>query len=284
MKTGIVDVGGGMRDIYGAGVLDCCLAHGISFDLGIGVSAGSANLSSFFAGQKGRNYQFYIEYAFRKAYISAGNWLKTRNYVNLDYGYGTLSNSDGEYPLDFPAILSNPAEFQIVATNAVTGRPRYFDKTEMKQDDYGAVKASSCVPVANTAYLIDGIPYFDGGLSDPIPVQRALDLGCDRVVLILTRPKDFRRDPEKDRFAARVLRRKYPNAARVMSERAHTYNTELDAAMALEQQGKVLIVAPDEIEGMKTLTRDKEVMNRLYQKGIRDAHRIEAFLSDELQA
>ncbi len=43
---GIVDVGGGLRGIYAAGVLDRCMEHGIQFDLGIGVSAGSANLAS----------------------------------------------------------------------------------------------------------------------------------------------------------------------------------------------------------------------------------------------
>ena len=84
MKTGLVDVGGGMRDIYGAGVLDCCLDQGIRFDCCIGVSAGSANVTSFLAGQRGRNYRFYTEYAFRKEYMSFGNWLKNRSYVGLD--------------------------------------------------------------------------------------------------------------------------------------------------------------------------------------------------------
>lgn len=69
MKTGIVDVGGGLRGIYAAGVLDCCLDAGIRFDMAIGVSAGSANIASYLAGQRGRNYRFYTEYAFRKEYI-----------------------------------------------------------------------------------------------------------------------------------------------------------------------------------------------------------------------
>ena len=67
-KLGIVDVGGGFRGIYAAGVLDYCLDNDITFDLGIGVSAGSANLASFAAKQARRNYQFYTEYALRKQY------------------------------------------------------------------------------------------------------------------------------------------------------------------------------------------------------------------------
>ena len=69
MKLGVIDVGGGMRGIYAAGVLDYCLDHHIYFDLGIGISAGSANLASYFAGQARRNLQFYSEYALRKEYM-----------------------------------------------------------------------------------------------------------------------------------------------------------------------------------------------------------------------
>ena len=45
MKLGVVDVGGGLRGIYAVGVLDYCMDHQIHFDLGIGVSAESANLA-----------------------------------------------------------------------------------------------------------------------------------------------------------------------------------------------------------------------------------------------
>ena len=46
MKTGIIDVGGGLRGVYAAGIFDFCLDADIHFDLGIGVSAGSANALS----------------------------------------------------------------------------------------------------------------------------------------------------------------------------------------------------------------------------------------------
>lgn len=69
MKTGIVDVGGGLRGIYAAGVLDHCIDLDIQFDLCIGVSAGSANVTAYMSGQKGRNRQFYVEYSFRKEYM-----------------------------------------------------------------------------------------------------------------------------------------------------------------------------------------------------------------------
>ena len=77
MKTGVIDVGGGLRGIYGAGVFDRCIEEGVSFDCCIGVSAGAANIVSYMAGQSKRNYRFYTEYVFRKKYMSVGNALRT---------------------------------------------------------------------------------------------------------------------------------------------------------------------------------------------------------------
>lgn len=63
--NGIIDVGGGMRGVYTAGVYDYLLDHQIRFDYCIGVSAGSANMMSYLAGQRGRNKRFYVDYAGR---------------------------------------------------------------------------------------------------------------------------------------------------------------------------------------------------------------------------
>ncbi len=275
--TGVIDVGGGMRGIYGAGVFDYCMDHGISFDTCIGVSAGGANVLSYAAGQRGRNYTYYMEYAFRADYMGMGNFLKNGSFINLDYIYGTLSNSDGEYPLDYPAIIRNRKKIRIVATDALTGRARYFGLKDFKQDMYDPVKASSCVPVVNKPYVIDGIPYYDGGISDPIPVNQAFRLGCDKVVAVLTRPVDSYRKSDTDRRMAALLRRRFPAAAYRLANRASVYNTELDLIKKYEKHGHVLIVAPQSIQGMKTLKKDRGAMEFMYQEGYHDAQAIAEF-------
>ena len=95
MKTGVIDVGGGLRGVYAAGVFDYCMDQKIQFDLGIGVSAGSANVASYIAGQKKRNYAFYTDYPFRREYMSLRNFLFKKSYLDLDYIYGKLSNTGG---------------------------------------------------------------------------------------------------------------------------------------------------------------------------------------------
>lgn len=280
MKTGIVDVGGGLRGIFAAGVFDYCMDNAITFDLVIGVSAGSANAASFLAGQRGRNYTFYTEYAFEKDYMGLHNMLAKHSYVDLDYVYSTLSNTGGRCPLDYPALIENPAELLVAATNALTGSVKYFDKSNLAQDHYHIFKASSALPFFCKPYTVDWIPYYDGALADPVPVAKAFACGCDKVVVVLTRPADRPRGPGKDSFFANRIQRKYPFAAKKLRTRVQRYNESVELARQYEAEGKALIIAPDDICGLETLTRDKPALLRFYQKGYHAAEQIREFLTD----
>lgn len=279
MKIGIIDVGGGLRGIYAAGVLDYCMDQSLHFDLGIGVSAGSANLAAYAAGQRGRNYRFYTQYAFRKQYMSLRNLIFKGSYVDMEYVYGTLSRSDGEDPLDYPAFRDNPMEFIVVATEAKTGKAKYFDKSDVRQDDYSVSKASSAIPFVCKPYEVQGVSYYDGALGDPVPVEKAFQLKCDRVIVILTKPEHELRTPRKDERIAALIRKKYPAAAEKLCQRANLYNESVALAQEYARQGKALIVAPDDICGVDTLKKDRASLKRLYEKGYTDGVKISNYLS-----
>ncbi len=278
MKVGVIDVGGGFRGIYASGVLDYCQDEGIEFDVALAISAGSANLASFLARQRGRNYEFYTKYAFRKKYASLRNFIFKKSYVDMDYVYGTLSNHDGENPLDYPAIRDNPAELYIIATDAETGEAKYFDKSDLAQDSYDPLKASSSIPFIGKPYIINGKPYYDGALGDPIPVDKAFELGCDYVVLILTKPENKPREVGHDAKLAKRIQKKYPNAAEKLRLRAQHYNEGVAKVQGYARQGKLLIVSPDDTCGVDTLHKDKESLDKLYQKGLCDGQKIKNFL------
>lgn len=278
MKTGIVDVGGGLRGVYAAGVFDYCMDQEILFDLCIGVSAGSANAAAYIAGQARRNYTFYTEYPFRKEYMSIRNFLCKHSYIDLDYIYGTLSNSTGENPLDYQAIMQSPIEYIAVATNAKTGEAKYFGKYDLHQDDYSVLKASSAIPFLCHPYAVNGTLCFDGALGNAVPVDLVFALGCDRVVLILTKPRDLIRVPGMDMKFAKQIEREYPRSADKLRRRAQLYNRGVAQARKLEAEGRVLIVAPDDTCGVDTLTKNRDALKQLYEKGYQDAKKIPAFL------
>lgn len=278
MKTGIIDVGGGLRGVYATGVFDCLLDEGIEFDVGIGVSAGSANIASYIAKQRKRNYPFYTEYPFRKEYLSLQNLLFKHSLFDMDYIYSTLSNEGGENPLDYQAMMDSPMDYYAVATNALTGEPKYFTKKDFHRNDYQPFKASCAIPVACHPYEVDGVPYFDGALADFIPIKKMLSLGVDRIVLILTKPKDFIRDPHKDKKYVRLLAHKYPEAAKKLARRAEAYNAGVALARKMEKAGKLLIIAPDNTCGVDTFTKDQSALRHLYDKGYHDGKAIHGFL------
>ena len=267
-----------MRGLFTAGVLDVFMVNDICFDGAIGVSAGAANISSYMSNQKGRNFVFYTEYFQREQYMGVKNLMHTGSYIGLDYIYSSLSDHEGDYPLDWKTIRNDPRDMMIVATDANTGLPHYFHKYDMRQDSYDPIKASCCVPVINRPYKVDGIPYFDGGLSDPVPYEKAFAAGCDKVVVILTRPEDYRRIPKNDKIIADLLHPHYPNASFAMRNRSVVYNQQVDACEYLQVQGKVCIVAPDSIGNMKTLTKDKDSIEALYYKGYEEAKSILNFV------
>jgi predicted patatin/cPLA2 family phospholipase len=275
----MIDVGGGYRSIFGAGIMDRMLDEGITVDKCFGVSAGSANMINYLSGQRGRTYTFYTDFSTRKEYASAQNFARMHNYVDLDYVYSTLSNSDGEYPLDYPAFASNPTDFTVVACDARNGHAKYFAKSDIRQNGYDVLKASSAVPVACEPYMIDGVPYYDGGIADPIPVELAVNEGYDRMVLILTHRRDFVRQAKKDAAPANLIKRSYPAAAERLRHRYRTYNEEMQVAERLAAEGKLLILAPEDLHGLNTLSKTTEGLNAMYQEGLDAAKAIPEFLA-----
>lgn len=270
--TGLIDVGGGMRDIYGAGVLDCFIDNNITFDVCIGVSAGSANLASFLAGQRGRTYKFYAEYAARKEYMSFDNMFRSGSYFNLDYIYSYLSNTNGEYPLNYDELEKNESELIVVATNAHTGEAEYFDKKNILKDDLWTVKASCAMPVACKPFLHDGKEYVDGGVADPIPVEKAFEMGCDKVYVIIPRPP-----AEKNREFSYLMKpflKDYPSVLELMANRPKIYNRQLHVLDEYIKAGKVILIAPDNDKGLNMITKDKEKLTAYYHKGYNDAQNI----------
>lgn len=277
-RTAVVDVGGGMRGIYATGVFDYFLDHDIVMDAAYGVSAGSANAITYLAGQRGRCKRFYQEYALRPQYMSLRNFITKRSFIDMDYVYGTLSNSDGEDPVDFPAVMANPAQLYVLAADAITGETVVMGKKDMQQDDYAPLKASSAIPGVCHPYEAGGHLCFDGALGDTVPVQRALDDGFDRVVLILTKPRDFVRTADADMRIARIIRHKYPQAAQALAGRAQRYNEGVALAKRYQEEGRVLVVAPDDTCGVDTLTRDPDKTGALYDKGYADGAQVAAWL------
>ena len=269
-KTGLVVEGGGMKCAYCAGILDAFMDNKITFDYCIGVSGGSGSAASYVAGQRGRNIRFFTKHLHDPGYFGIRSFLKTGNLFGLQYIYGDLSNSDGKDPFDFPAFMESPMDYQLVATNAATGKPEYFKKEDMKQDDYRCFMASCAIPAACRPVEINGRAYYDGGLTDAVPVKKALEEGCQRLVVILSKPRDYVMKPQSFRFLYKQIFRKYPRIISAIDNRHLMYHNTMEMIAGLEKEGKIFVFAPSRHTRARAFTMNEKVEQGLYELAVRD--------------
>lgn len=272
MRTAVIDVGGGMRAIFGCGVFDCFLENNITFDSAYGVSAGASNIATFLAHQKKRMYRFYTDYSFRKEYMSVSNFIKKGSFLDMEYIYKTLP--EAEDPFDYETFEKDETLFKMVATDGLTGESVYFDKATIRRENNDTMRATASLPVINKPTVIDSVPYFDGGISDPIPFRKAIEDGADFIIIILTKPQYVRRKEKDDDLFVKLLKRKYPAASEVLRRRAETYNSELDEAEGLVKEGRALIISPDDTFGITTTKKDRAGLEKFYIHGYEKAQSV----------
>lgn len=266
MKTGLVLEGGALRAMFSAGVCDALLDANIMTDYFIGVSAGAAYGTSYLSRQSRRNLELAVRFAPDRRYMGLGNLLnpKNRSYFGLDFAYSRIPKE--LLPFDYEAMAAYPGTAELVVTDLDTGKPAYLP---MPRDDdpKKLLQATCAMPLLFPIYHIDGHSYLDGGVSDGIPWKRALEQGCDRVLVVLTRPRDYARKADKMLGLMKRTYRDYPAFLRMMEHRHELYNQDRAALFRAEAEGKVMVIAPESTLGVSRTERDTEKLRLLWGAG-----------------
>ena len=268
MKRGLVLEGGALRTIYSSGVCDGLLEAGLEFDYVVGVSAGIAYGVSFLSRQFGRNLEIVTRYANDRRYMGFGNMLRPGNrhcYFGLDFVYDDIPNK--LVPYDYAALDRWPGLAEAVVTDLETGKPAYFPVDESDQQ-FTLLRATCAMPLLFPIFDYQGMKCLDGGVADPIPWKRALEMGCDRVVVVLTREREFQRQPDRFLGLMRRVYCRYPRFLEVMERRAAAYDQCRAQLFEAERQGTVLVYAPDCTEGFSRTERDQVKIHALWQQGL----------------
>ena len=266
MKSGIVLEGGALRTIFSTGVCDALLDAGLMPDYFVGVSAGAAYGVSYLSRQKWRNLNIVCHYANDKRYMGVGNLLNPRNqsYFGLKFAYEDIPNR--RIPFDYESFAAYSGEAEAVLTNLETGTADYLPIPRTAAHST-VLQATCAMPLLFPVFHIDGQPYLDGGCADPIPWRRALDKGCDRLLVVLTRERGYVRHPEKSDRLIRRYYRQYPNFLDTMRRRADAYNENRERLFELEREGRAVVIAPASTMGYSRTEKDAEKIRALWQDG-----------------
>lgn len=267
MKIGLVLEGGGMRGIYTIGVLDCLMDEKFRANYVIGVSAGACNGSSYVSNQKGRAYRTNTEYITDSRYLGIKNYLTTKSLFGMDFLFDKIPNQ--LIPFDYDAFFNSPCEFVMGVTDVITGRAKYFDKSHVEPKNT-VLRASSSLPVFAPIVEYQGGKYLDGGVADSIPVKKALEDGCDKVIVVLTREHGFVKTPEKFRSVYKRMYRDYPKFVEALDHRHEQYNQTLSFLKELEQEGKAIVIAPKSPLPVSRFEKNPEQMKKVWEIGYND--------------
>lgn len=257
--------GGTFRPIYSAGIMDALLDNGLMFSYCIGVSAGITNGVSYVSKQSKRNINILEKYRNDKRYLSMRNFIKCKSIFGLDFVFDELPNKLDVF--DKETYDSYEGKILVGVTNAHTGKSEYLDGKNLDKKCM-ILRATCAIPLMFPAIKVGENEYFDGGISDPIPIEKAIKDGNEKHLIVLTRPKGYRMNLKtKNKIAAKVLKGKFPKLVDPLMQRHIKYNKTLELCENLEREGKAIILRPTENESVESFEKNTAKLRKAYENG-----------------
>jgi predicted patatin/cPLA2 family phospholipase len=222
--SALIVEGGAMRGAWAAGVLAFLRERGEQqYDLVYAASSGACSAAYFVAGMLEPGLTIWREYACNV--VRKTNFLRRKPIIDLAYLVDHVFRQ--QVPLSVEALQKAPTRFYIVLTECDTGEPVYFHAHDSRV--FAALRATASMPLATRGFdFVDGHPFADGGVADPIPIQRALDDGASDITVVLTHKPSFRLKP-KPRWLGWLAYPGFPKVAEAWTTRQCVhYNRALD--------------------------------------------------------
>ena len=263
-NRGLVLEGGAMRGVFTCGVLDWLMDNDVHFPYVIGVSAGACNGASYISNQRGRAKFSNVDLLDKYHYIGVKHYLKKRNLLDFDLLFNDFPNHI--LPFDFDTYANVGKRFEMVVSNCVTGQAEYLEEYTNHDRLLNILRASSSMPFFSPIVELNGVPLLDGGVCDSIPVMRAMEEGFENNIVVLTRNKGYRKK-EINIKLPRWVYRKYPMMREALDQRNVLYNAQLDLVDKLEDEGRVIVVRPEELMTIERIEKDTAKLEYFYEHG-----------------
>ena len=268
MKVGLVLEGGAMRGLYTAGVLDVFMDNKIEVNTIIGVSAGALFGINYKSNQRGRVLRYNKKYANDKRYMGLRSLLTTGNIMNKEFCFGELIYKLDKF--DFERYEKSNLNFYATVTNVETGKAEYINVDDL-ENNMEYLRASGSMPLLSRIVTVNGKKYLDGGMADSIPYKKASQFGCDKIIVVLTRPKGYIKE-KTNMKPYNLIYRHYPNFLNTIENRYLNYNNTLDELEKEEHYGNIFVIRPSRDTGIKRLEKDVLKIEEMYKLGVNDAN------------
>ena len=266
-KTALIIEGGGQRGVFSFGITDTFIARNYDpFDIYIGVSNGVAVLCWYLIRETDNNLDKML-YAAKGDYLSYKNIFTGKDILKFHQIY-----DDGEkmFKPSMDKIKNNldGKEYIAVVTDAIEANAEYYSFGD--GDWMPKMIASGTLPVlVRTPSLINGRRKFDGGVSDPLPVEKAYEMGAKKIILIRTYEKQFRRKMKLENYIGALFSKKYPKLRNALLEHDKTYNRALDFIKNPPNDCEIVQLCPPKKLKSKRDSKNIEILKADYKLGKR---------------
>lgn len=266
MKIGLVLEGGAMRGMYTAGVLDVFLDNNIKVDGIVGVSAGVLFGVNYLSNQKGRAIRYNKKYAKDKRYMGIRTLITTGNIINKEFAYYEVPFKLDVF--DEKTYEESDTEFYATVTNVYTGKPEYI-RVKNVFEQMELLRATSAMPFVSRMVTLENQKYLDGGISDSIPIEKCKELGYDKIIVILTRPIEYRKT-RSNALMTKLRYFNYPNLVKTINTRYKNYNETIQKIIDMEDKQQIFVIRPSKDLHIKRIERDENKLQEMYDLGIKD--------------
>ena len=268
-KTALIIEGGGQRGVFSFGITDTFIKRNYDpFDIYIGVSNGVAVLCWYLIRETENNLDKML-YAAKGDYLSYKNIFTGKDILKFHQMY-----EDGErmFKPSMERIKNNlnGKEYIAVVTDAIEANAEYYSFGDGEW--IPKMIASGTLPVlVRTPSLIDGRRKFDGGVTDPLPVEKAYEMGAKKIILIRTYEKRFRRKMKLENYIGALFSQKYPKLRNALLEHYKTYNRALDFIKNPPNDCEIVQLCPPKKLKSKRDSKNIEILKADYKLGKRVA-------------
>ena len=268
-KTALIIEGGGQRGVFSFGITDTFINRNYDpFDIYIGVSNGVAVLCWYLIKETDNNLDKML-YAAKGDYLSYKNIFTGKDILKFHQMY-----EDGErmFKPSMEKIKNNlkGKDYIAVVTDAIEANAEYYSFGDGEW--MPKMIASGTLPfLVKTPSLINGHRKFDGGIADPLPVEKAYELGAKKIIVIRTYEKKFRRKLKPENYIGALFSRKYPKLRKALLEHDKTYNRAIDFINNPPHDCDIVQLCPPEKLKSKRDSKNIEILKADYKIGKRVA-------------
>lgn len=270
LDAGLVLEGGGTRCVFTAGILDYFMEKDVYFKHVYALSASAYVGLNYISKQPHRTKDTMIDKVSSRMF-SWRSLFTTGDIYNTKMLFDDLPNGT-EMPFDYDTFFNSESKLTMSVTSLLTGKQVYMDRFDGPADLMAKCRASNCFPMLTKIQYIDGEPVLDGGMADPIPINKAIEDGVKKNVVLLTQMHGFRKKIAKSRLIS-MRYHKYPEFVKIVNARPAMYNEELENIDRLAQNGDILAFYPSQ-QPPALITRKKALLQSFYDHGYEYAKQI----------